>query len=326
MVSPNPNTRPPMSANAKTPMSAPPPIHSVLLVAAVSFFSIWKFPSWQSIDNVATIKTFTTPVLPAMSVAYMGLVRLLFATFILGVGVGQMTGPGVEIQPTVAKNSKLKPWKYTLKGFRTISTFTWWSFLLLGFSFLSSALITLLSASGHEEFVHPWLLRFAFLSFEASAPGGFLVSTVVRYALWPAILKEKGPEGTVLFRSFHGVVTHNVNVIFILIEVCLLGGLPVLLEHIGVAPVFGIAYILFTWFMANRWIPGEGPKFIYFFLDTTLGWDATKALMMLVAVLLGFYVMFANIDSFLEHRLGDAFLPRLLVAVGLASIVCRFRN
>jgi hypothetical protein len=315
--------------SAKPPSTAPPPVHSVLVILLMSFLSIWNFPTWQSIDHVATIETFTTPVLPIsiLSLIHMGLVRLSFAFFIIGLVVARMTGPGIEITPTIRPHSKLKPWKCTLKGVRAIATFTWWSFLLLGLSFLSSALITLLAAFDKREFIHPWLLRFAFLSFEISAPTGFLVSTVVRYALWPASLKAKGPDGTAPFRSFYGLVTHNANVICILIEVCLLGGLPVLLEHMAVAPLLGIVYVLFTWYMANRWTPGqEGPKFIYFFLDTTLGRETTVALLILVSVLLGFYVMFANIDSVLEHRLGDAIFPRLMVVVGLASLVCRFRN
>lgn len=316
-----------MNPSAKPPTSAPPPSHSVIFILAVSLLSIWKFPSWQSIDNVATLETFTAPVLPnTMSILQLGLVRLFFALTILGVVMSRVLGPGVVINPTVSPKSKLKPWTHKLTGVRTIATFTWWSFLLLGLSFLSSATISILVALGKEEFIPSWFFRFAFLSFEISAPGGFLVSTVVRYALWPASLKAKGPDGTLPFRSFYGLVTHNANVIFILCEVCLLGGLPVLLEHMAVAPLLGIGYVLFTWFMANRWTPGQGPKFIYFFLDTTLGWDATIALVVLVTVLLGFYVMFANMDAFLEHRLGDAILLRLLVVVALASIVCRFRN
>ena len=155
------------------------------------------------------------------------------------------------------------------------------------------------------------------------------MSTVVRYGLWPAALKAKGPEGTILFRSFMGLVTHNVNVLFVLTEICFLGGTPVLMDHMAVGPVMGILYILFSWYMMHRWPPpGTGPRFIYFFLDTTVPkYECAIALFVLVTVLMGFYILVAQMDSLLESYLDDdtGFL-RILITVGLASAVCRFRN
>lgn len=338
--------------SAKPPLSAAPPYHTVLVLVGVSVFSFLKMPTWDEIDQVATVERLTTPLLVFPDNYYssiiiiispfgIGCIRFLFALFILGIMLSRMFGPGMEINPTPSKKSKLKPWKMVLKGWKSISTFTWWSFLLLGLSFLALASISFMAASGGggEDNIPQWLLRFALLSFEISAPGGFLVSTVVKYALWPQSLKNKGPSGTAMFRSFFGLVTHNANIIMILIELCLLGGTPVCLEHLAVSPSMGILYVLFTWFMMHRWKPNEeGPNFIYFFLDTTLGKDATIALVALVTVLFGFYLLLAMLCKYVlnssgsnndeeESLLGnDAILPRLLLVVGLSKLVCRFRN
>ncbi|CAJ1939149.1 unnamed protein product [Cylindrotheca closterium] len=336
MQSPN-NANANANPSAKLPLSAAPPYHSILVLTAVSVFSLLTMPTLKDIDQVATIESLTTPLLPTyISPFGIGVIRFIFATFTLGIMIARILGPGMEINPTPSTKSQLKPWKLVLKGWKSITTFTWWSFLLLGLSFLALASISFLDA--YDKRVPQWLLRFALLSFEISAPTGFLVSTVVKYALWPQSLKNKGPQGTNMFRSFFGLVTHNANVIMISIELCLLGGTPVCLEHMAVSPTIGVAYVLFTWFMMYRWVPHEkGPKFVYFFLDTTLGKDATIALLALVVVLFGFYLLFAILCKYIlnsnagsqEERslLGnDAIVPRLLLVFGLSKLVCRFRN
>jgi len=326
----------PSEANpsAKPPLSGAPPYHSVLVLGTVSALSLFNMPTLEEIDQVATIERLTAPLLPAyMSSFSVGIIRLIFAAFIVGTVLSRVYGPGREINPVPNKKSQLKPWKMVLAGWKSISTFTWWSFSLLGLSFSALASISLLA--GYDKPVPQWLLRFGLLSFEISAPSGFLVSTVVKYALWPATLKNKGPEGTKIFKAFYSVVTHNVNVIMILIEMCMLGGTPVCWEHMAVGPTLGILYVLFTWFMMHRWVPHEkGPKFIYFFLDTTLGKDATIALVVLVAVLFGFYVLFATLCKYVlisdneDGSLlgGNAIVPRLVILFGLSKFVCRFRD
>jgi len=328
------------SPNAK-PMSAPPPFSAIGVVLCVTVFSLRGMPSWKEIDAVATVEAFTTPVLPSLlSTRSIGIIRCLIACFMLGAITMRMLGPGSEIfQVPNPSKSKLKPWKMRMCGILILATFTYWSFLLLGLYFLASGIICLISSFGlldgngdneHliNSFLIPWLLRFSLLSFEISAPGAFLVSTVVRYGLWPAALKSRGPDGTILFRSFMGLVTHNVTVLFVLTEICFLGGTPVLMNHMAVGPVMVILYILFSWYMMNRWQPGTGPRFIYFFLDTTVPkYECAIALFVLVTVLMGFYIMVAQMYLLLESYLDDAtVLPRILITVGLSSAVCRFRN
>lgn len=321
--------------SAKPPISGTPPHHSVLFLVLVSAFSFWKMPTWDEIDRLATVETFTTPLLPSYNSPWgICAMRSFFAIFSLGVLASRIGGPGIEIKPAPSSKSKLKPWKMTLKGWKSVSTFTWWSFLLLGLSFSASASISWLDL--HDCPIPQWLLRFALLSFEISAPGAFLVSAVVKYALWPTSLKVHGPEGTKVFKSFMGLVTHNGNVIMILIELCCLSGIPVCLEHLAVSPIMGNLYVLFTWFMMHRWVPHEpGPKFVYFFLDTTLGKDSTIALIALLGVLFFFYLLFAMLCKFVLNGSSaeeggligsDAILPRFVLLFGLAKLVCRFQD
>ena len=115
-----------------------------------------------------------------------------------------------------------------------------------------------------------------------------------------------------------------------LVEVGLLGGLPIYMSHIAVAPLWGVAYVYFTWFMADKWAPkSEGPQFIYPFFDTTLGVGASIALVVLLAVLSFFYALFAGADYYIREYQVEAIGPlgtTLLFMAGMVLLVCRFRD
>lgn len=117
-----------------------------------------------------------------------------------------------------------------------------------------------------------------------------------------------------------------------LVEIGLLGGLPVRMDHIAVAPLWGVAYVYYTWWMADKWAPkSEGPQFCYPFFDTTLGWTASIALVVLLVVLSLFYALFAGADYWLREPqsqldlLGDVG-STLLYMVLLVLLLCRFRD
>lgn len=78
--------------------------------------------------------------------------------------------------------------------------------------------------------IHPFLL---------AAPNALLVAAVVKYALWPQLLKEGGPSRTERFKEPTTLIQHNANAIYVLAEVGLMGRLPVLMHHVCVAPLFG---------------------------------------------------------------------------------------
>ena len=211
-----------------------------------------------------------------------------------------------------------------MRGYRTQLPFTSWAWNLLGISFLLNGLIALWIANDKEVYVTPWLLRAALLVYETAAPTTLLVACVVRYAIWPRVLEASGDSAQL--KGFQALVMHNVNVFMALTEVSLLGGLPVRFSHCSVAPMFGLVYILFTWIMIPRWTPGEGPQFIYFFFDTTLGVKFMFiALLALLLVLMSFYGLFGAIDQSLSHFEGGLIVHVLAVIV-VSSVVCRFRD
>jgi len=183
-----------------------------------------------------------------------------------------------------------------------------------------------------------WLLRLALIVWEVAAPCVILVSTVIRFAIWEMLLKAGGDTSNL--KSFRNVMMHNANAFFVVLEVSLLGGLPVRFNEASLAPLFGVCYVIFTWNMANRWTERKhGPQFIYFFFDTTMGKVTTIALVCLLCALLIFYALFATarivLDSlsgvFKQANDGDDYSVTELAchasfALLLTSAVCRFRD
>jgi hypothetical protein len=175
-----------------TSTAAAPPLHSVALVATciVTFLAI--LPSADQLDQEATIQVFTKRVFPNdMSLAALAYIRLIFALFIFGVTFHTtFIGKGWSRLTRYKPNSKLTSTTVHFSGIKTQFPFTSWSWNLLGISFALNAYIAFLAAS-HQS-VHPWLLRIALLVYETAAPCTLLVAAVVRYAIWPNILKSGG--------------------------------------------------------------------------------------------------------------------------------------
>ena len=231
--------------------------------------------------------------------------------------------------------------------------FTCWSWNLLGLSFGLNGAITLLSCYPsqnqtvvHLLFLHPIMLQIAIYLFEVVAPTSMLVSFVVRYALWPAA-KKAGTSN--VLKTPIGLITHNLNILTSLIEVGLLGRVPIQMKDFAVGPLYGCMYIFFTWFMIYRWIPtspirsnkkelnghfneyesdkdNRNPQFVYFFFDTTLGkWTHISVMLVLLGVLTLFFWLFSNVNSLMLY-LGGTPLINLGVVITLFSLVARFRD
>jgi hypothetical protein len=191
----------------------------------------------------------------------------------------------------------------------------------LGVSFALSAYIAHQSLKGNQ--VPQYLLRAALIMYETAAPSTLLVSAVIRYAIWPNILRRG--NSTKEISRLRTLIWHNANVVMALSETALWGGIPVKLGHVAVSPMYGFLYIVCAWSLQHFWRPDVGPQFIYFFLDTTLGKTTTYALLTLLAVLMTFYGIFAVAHIILEW-MGGGVLTHLLFVVVLSSFVCRFRD
>lgn len=209
-----------------------------------------------------------------------------------------------------------------MEGTRTLLPYTSWSWNLLGISFTLNAIIAY--QGGIRNVVLPQsILRVALILYEIAAPSSLLVSFVISHAIWPNILRQRGSTDEI--KATRTLIWHNANVMMALTEIACLGGIPVQLRHFAVAPLFGIVYVLFTWSLAHYWKSSEGPQFIYFFFDTTLGAKSTYAILILLVVMLCFYGFLA-IASHLLHYIGGGLLSHLLFVFLICAGVCRFRD
>ncbi len=234
------------------------------------------------------------------------------------------------------KSSKLRSLPIQCSGLKAQAFFTSWSWNILGLYFISSGLLVLyidkqLSSSNDEvkmietlsnEKYIKMALRTTYILFEVAAPISMLVSVIVRYALWPKALKGNGTDD---LKRISSLIQHNANIIMSLIEVGILGGIEVRFTDFSVAPLFGLAYVLFAWSMKKNWLESGEPQFLYFFLDTTLGKGTSIALLILLFLLTAFYAIFVMVDDIIV-MLGGGVGVHLGVVIAIASLTCRFRD
>ncbi|GKY94289.1 hypothetical protein MPSEU_000394700 [Mayamaea pseudoterrestris] len=314
--------------------AAPPPWHSILILCSMITLFLWRLPSIQSIDQDATIATFTNIIFPSfLSLRQLAYIRLAIAASIWALSIQTILGPGWAQETTYRAGSKLVKAPNQLRGIKTMYPFTSVAWNLLGASFTLSGYIALQAAiqmeSSSNEMkdlsglsLSPWLLRSALILWEIAAPFTLLVATVIRYAIWPAVLKVK--DSTANLKTFRNIMMHNLNVLFAMLEIALMGGVRVRLEDIAFAPLVGCMYVLFSWFMVNKWNEStKGPQYIYYFFDTTLGKAASIALVMLLVVLMAFYALFVSVEYIMQSMNGNV-VAHLGFVVAVCSLSMRF--
>jgi hypothetical protein len=307
--------------------SAPPPFHTVLALGLLSVVFACYCPSMERLDEVATVETFTRVLFPQImnvhSLAYIRLIMALtvwwttFATAVLS--------DGSIIFPTYLPGSKLKRRvPIRLKGIRALCPFTCWSWILLGVSFTLNAYIAIQGAAGIP--VDHVLLRVAVCVWEISAPCTLLVSSVIRYAIWPFVLAH---GNTSTLKTSRVMIMHNMNSVYAVTELALMGGLPVRLSELSLLPLYGMVYVIFTWCMSKSWTDkpsATGPQFIYFFFDTTLpGAMPTLALLALLFVLLASFGILCTCEHLLAW-VGSGLIAHLAFCIVVCGSVMRFRD
>lgn len=302
---------------------APPPVAALLSMITFSGLALYFFPT----STVVQPDIFVHRVFPAViSVEVLLYVRGAFALICFwGFASAWLTPPATCNTPYRVQ-SKIPRLPFVLKGWGKQYPFTSWSWNLLGVSFAVSAYVGY-QVHHHQDgddgdAVQPWLARLALILWEVAAPMTLLVGAVVKYALWPAQIKQTGRGDN--FLTPRALLQHNANVIMAVTEVALLGGLPVHFEDISISVLYGCSYVFFTWTIMMTW-HGRGPAFLYFFMDTTLGNEHTMALYVLLSVLMAFYGLFAGIETALSI-LSSSLLGHVGFAIVLCSSVCRFRD
>lgn len=318
------------SVTAKAPViqvsfvsSAPPPWHAVALIGFLSAVFLRILPSIKDIDALATEQVFAERVFPDyLSLRALAMIRLLFAMIIWVTSIHTMLGPGWTQTTTYLKTSRLRMVENRFSGIKTMFPFTSWCWNLLGMAFSLSGWTAWQIHCGQT--VSPWILRTALLVWQVAAPFTLLVASVIRYVIWPGVLKAKA--STANLKSWRNVFMHNLNVVLAVVEVALLGGLPVDFRFFSLAPLVGCAYVVFSWAMVGQWnTPEAGPQFIYFFFDTTLGVRHTLALILLFMVLMVDYGVFCLAERLLQW-LDGGMLTHAAFGMAVSASVMRFRD
>jgi hypothetical protein len=303
-----------------------PPWHTQAFIGALLALSAKNLPSPESLHKTATFDTLTNRVFPDfLSLQTVGAIRLLIAASIWGLLFWMaFISDGWMLHTVYKPETKLIRSSIKVTGIRTLFPFTSWSWILLGFSFSFNGMIAIQVDRGAEDDFQPWMLRAALVLFEIAAPFALLVSSVVRYAIWPAVLAAGQPHELGCFRN---QMMHNVNAVYALTEMSLLGGIPMTFSHISIPCFIGCCYVLFAWssaYFLGKDGTAPGPQYQYFFLDTTLGKVTTISLAVLLTILMASFAMFVGIEAFVSW-LGGSVITNTMCVVLISSLVCKVK-
>jgi len=324
-------------------VSGIPPWHAFAFVTTLLAVAIPFLPTLEELDTLSEVSVWTTRKFPdLLSLRSLALCRLTMAGIALSLTVYLALGPGWQVYPNYKPKSKLRRVFIPLKGIGTLCPFTSWCWLVLGLGFLCRGMVALaaatVEAAGEEGPIPEWttsiltnkiLLRLTLVLWEFTGPFAILVSAVIKYVIYPEVVKGGKPHN---LDGFRNQLQHNANSIFSLMEVTIMGGIPVEFSHLSMATIFGIGYISFTWIMARLYFGNAevGPQYIYWFMDTTLEDTTTKALAALVLALTLFFAIFSVVVGTVLGGSGggEASSPSLALNVAFllvgSKFVCKF--
>lgn len=316
--------------------TAHPPIEAVAFASFVTTICLAFIPNVLStLDSIASIETLTTPRFEhVISKKALGYIRLSIALLIFFTTLHRIFLEQVQAMLTpYLKGSKLRKTPIYLHGVRSQIMFTAWSWNLLGLTFALNGIVTLLSVYddyGEDEIIvvptyYKILMRGAVLAFTISTPASMMVTMVTTYVLWPRS-KKNNNGAAAIFKTTRALLQHNANIIASLTEVAILGRIPLRIDYVPLAVLYGSAYVFHTWNMTHRLLPSGEPQFVYFFLDTTL--DKKIVVLVMVALLTAlmlFHCLFAGVSVLIAYINGGILCNAVLV-IGLASCICRFRD
>jgi len=270
-------------------------------------------------------------------------IRLAIGIIALSLTLHLLMGAGWALYPNYKPQSKLRHVQLRLEGFGTMIPFTSWAWLILGVGFLFRGTLTAAAIfaaadgvdSGNDDndngnnltrwakalLNNNWFLRTSLVLWELTGPFAILTSSVITYVIWPQALRGGKPHNLAGMRN---QLQHNCNSIFSLVEVSLLGGIPVVFNHLSLATAVGIMFFLFTWTMAvsYHYTPAHGPQYVYWFMDTTLDRTTTVAL----AALAGALTLFFGLFSFMITISGDDLYANVALVIVVTWLVCKFRD
>lgn len=277
-------------------------------------------------------------------------IRLFISFFIFSVSLKTILQETWIHETKYSEKSKLKAIPIQMSGLLTQAYFTACSWNLLGLSFLINGIIPLVEVRISSEdnasatFLCILLCKIATLLFETVGSTTILVSFIIKYVIWQRKLNLKKKtdddyeDPTKELKAFRNLTSHNLNLIFVLVEVNIVGNLSFTIKNTSLPPLFGMAYVLFSYFYAPRWGAStsknkqqflqkkQSDQYLYFFLDTTLGKNTSISLLVLLFVLVSFHLIFCLLSYLMNTFFLDAFIVRILVTIAISCVFCRFRD
>ena len=185
---------------------------------------------------------------------------------------------------------------------------------MLGAYFLGAIIIPIASPES------TWILT---VLWEIAAPNAFLVSCVVTFVIWPETCNSPTGDTSKLSEP-RTILMHNANIAMVACEMYVAESF-VRPQHVGFAPLLGILYVIFSWWLAPRIQPQSGPQYLYNFLDTTLRDSVVMSHYIgLVICLMLFHVVVATVCTQIDDHDPDHFMW-LLVLV-LVACNCKFKD
>lgn len=195
----------------------------------------------------------SSPILPNEYLLLFRIISWFIVTYTLIVVVTDPIGLKLSVP---GRGGTIK--HVTLHGYERLSTFTVWSWILIGVYFGCTSYCGILSYFGHEEKLsHPFLVL-SWILFELSFAVSYLITIVVTFVLIPSAKTRNSHH---VFFTTPSLFMHNANVILMTID-NLFNLLPYLYSHAVFGILYGLCYALFSW----AWFQYRG-IFYYFFLD-----------------------------------------------------------
>jgi hypothetical protein len=182
--------------------------------------------------------------------------RLLCAIIVFLTLYTVLSDPNGLIITVPARTGGLKVVK--LLGYERLSTFTVWSWTLIGIYFVLTSYCTVVTLLHQEKNISIFILQSSWILFELSYPISFLVTLIVTFVLIPPAISRGTHQP--LFSS-PSLLMHNANVVMMTID-NLLNQLPFTMSHAVFGILYGLLYAIFAW----AWYQHKG-VFYYFFLD-----------------------------------------------------------
>ena len=230
---------------------------SLMTLGAIALFSFVFLFYWDVFTLLErTSASFRTSFLPDSVIFFWRMSCLLVSIYAIIYMFRMKTGTMVVLDHETRSEVTLHP-----LGIRKFVTFSSWTLICSVVYFLLATLSSLSLFSG--SVLPTWINIAQVLFFTMALGAGFLTSTVVRYVILPAEVKQKRVHEHQFY--FHNQMMHNFTTIFLAFEIVLVQ--PELRPHFAIfGLIIGTLYALFAFPFAYF----GGGYYVYSFIDPRL--------------------------------------------------------